>query len=99
MLFGAAATGALALLRTRFIGFPLHPVGYVLCNTFTMNSFLVPTFIAWLAKTLVLRYGGQGLYHRSLAFFVGLTIGDIGIQTAWTIIGRAFNVPIYQFLS
>ncbi len=99
MLFGAAATAALALLRTRFIGFPLHPVGYVLCNTFTMNSFFVPTLIAWVAKTLVLRYGGQGLYHRSLAFFVGLTIGDIGIQTAWTIIGRAYNVPIYQFLS
>ncbi len=99
MLFGAAAPAALSLLRTRFIGFPLHPVGYVLCNTFTMNSFFVPTLIAWVAKTLVLRYGGQGLYHRSLAFFVGLTIGDIGIQTAWTIIGRAYNVPIYQFLS
>lgn len=99
MLFGAGLTGALALLRLRFLGFPLHPVGYVLCTTFTMNSFFVPTLLAWLTKTLVLRYGGHSLYRRSLGFFVGLTIGDIGIQTAWTIIGRIFKAPIYQFLS
>jgi hypothetical protein len=99
MLFGGSVTGALAILRTRFIGFPLHPVGYVLCNTFSMNSFFVPTLIAWLTKGLVLRYGGQAMYRRSLGFFVGLTIGDIGIQTAWTIVGRLLNVPIYQFLS
>ncbi len=99
MVFGGAFTAALAALRTRFIGFPLHPVGYVLCNTFSMNSFFVPTLIAWMAKSLVLRYGGQALYRRSLAFFVGITIGDIGIQTAWTVVGRIFGVPIYQFLT
>lgn len=99
MLFGAGMTGTLAALRNRFLGFPLHPVGYILCNTYTMHSFFVPTLLAWLTKTLVLRYGGHLLYRRSLAFFVGLTIGDIGIQTAWTIIGRIFHVPIYQFLS
>ncbi len=99
VVFGGSLTAALSLLRTRFVGFPLHPVGYVLCNTFSMNSFFVPTLIAWVAKTLVLRYGGQSLYRRSLAFFVGITIGDIGIQTAWTIVGRVFGVPIYQFLT
>lgn len=99
VLFGGGLTGALALLRTRFVGFPLHPVGYVLCNTFSMNSFFVPTLIAWLSKSFVLRYGGQRMYRSSLGFFVGLTIGDIGIQTAWTIVGRLLNVPIYQFLT
>ncbi len=99
MLFGGVVTVALAVLRARFVAFPLHPVGYVLCNTFTMSSFFVPTLIACVTKGLVLRYGGQPLYRRSLAFFVGLTVGDIGVQTAWTIVGRLCHVGIYQFLT
>jgi hypothetical protein len=39
------------------------------------------------------------LYRRSLAFFVGLILGDIVTQAGWTIIGRVLDVPIYQFLS
>jgi hypothetical protein len=46
MLLGAGLTGTLAALRNRFLGFPLHPVGYILCNTYTMHSFFLPTLLA-----------------------------------------------------
>ncbi|HZP80064.1 MAG TPA: DUF6785 family protein [Chthonomonadaceae bacterium] len=99
VLFGAGLTTLLAWLRTRLLFFPLHPVGYVLCNTYSMSSFFMPFLIAWTVKVLVQRYGGNAVYRRSLAFFVGLTLGDIVIQAAWAIIGKVLNVPIYQFLS
>ena len=39
------------------------------------------------------------LYGASIHFFVGLILGDIIIQTFWTLVGRVFDAPIYQFLS
>jgi len=99
MLAGAAITLLLSALRMRLTGFPFHPLGYVLCNTLTMGGFFVPFFLAWAVKVTVLRYGGNRLYRQSVCFFVGLILGDIVTQAAWTLVGRAFNVSIYQFLS
>ena len=99
MLCGGGLTLLLAMLRMRLAVFPLHPVGYVLANTLTLNAFFVPFLLAWLVKVLVQRFGGNALYRRSLAFFVGLILGDIVTQAGWTIVGRVLDVPIYQFLS
>ncbi len=99
MAFGALFVALLTFLRMRFVGFPLHPVGYILGTTLTMNAFFLPTLFAWLIKTLVLRYGGSPAHKKALGFFLGLALGDIGIQTFWTLFGRIFDLPIYQFLS
>jgi hypothetical protein len=96
---GALMTVLLTLGRARFAGFPLHPLGYVLCNTLTMNSFFMPFLIAWTATTLVQRYGGMRAYRSARSFFVGLILGDIVIQAFWTLTSRMLNVPVYQFLS
>lgn len=98
-LFGGLFTALLTALRARFVAFPLHPVGYVLGLTLTMNSFFVPIAIALAARVAILRYGGGELYRRSVAFFVGLTLGDIGIQTFWALTGRILDLPVYSFLS
>lgn len=98
MVFGAAVT--LLLSWTRRAGLlGLHPVGYVICNTLTMNAFIVAVFLAWLAKVLILRLGGDKAYRRSVAFFVGIILGDIVTQGTWALAGWVFNVPIYQFLT
>jgi len=96
---GGVFTLMLASLRMRLSNFPLHPVGYVMANTFTMSAFFLPFLIAWTAKVLVQRFGGSKGYRRSLPFFVGVTLGDIVTQAGWAIVGRVFDVPIYQFLT
>jgi hypothetical protein len=96
---GGAFTLMLASLRMRLSNFPLHPVGYVMANTITMNAFFLPFLIAWTAKVLVQRFGGSKGYRRSLPFFVGVTLGDIVTQAGWALIGKVFDVPIYQFLT
>lgn len=96
---GGGFTLLLASLRMRLNAFPLHPVGYVMANTITMNAFFLTFLIAWAAKVLVQRFGGSKGYRRSLAFFVGVTLGDIVTQAGWALIGKLLDVPIYQFLT
>ena len=79
--------------------FPLPPVGYLMANTITMNAFFLTFLIAWTAKVLVQRFGGSKGYRRSLAFSVGVTLGDIVTQVGWALVGKILDVPIYQFLT
>jgi hypothetical protein len=98
MVVGACITFGLAWLSKAGVG-ALSPVGYVLANTATMQSFIAPFFLAWLVKTLVLKYGGNKFYRKTVPFFVGLVLGDVVIQALWALIGEVFHVPIYQFLT
>lgn len=97
-LFGVVFTVFLTWLRRAGI-VGLHPMGYVLSNTLIMNAFIVPFFLAWLAKTVVLRFGGNKAYRTSVPLFVGIILGDVVIQAAWAIFGWIFDKPIYRFLT
>jgi hypothetical protein len=93
--FGFLMTTALILLRSYFVWWPLHPVGYAIANTNTMTSTWLPFFIAWLTKLLILRYGGARLYRQSVPFFLGLIAGDLlggGLTTA---IGAFTGINVY----
>lgn len=97
-LFAVGFTVILTWIRRA--GIPgLHPIGYVLCNTLIMGAFIVPFFMAWLAKTVVLRFGGHKSYRTSVPFFVGVILGDVVAQGGWALFGWIFDVPIYQFLT
>jgi len=85
----------LSLMRMRFVWWPFHPVGYAVANTHTMNQIWLPFLIAWLAKVLILRYGGLRLYRTGLPFFLGLILGDFLAGGLWTLIGCFTNLSIY----
>ena len=95
-LGGAAVTLLLTLMRTRFVWWPLHPIGYVVAQTFTMDWLWCPVLIGWACKTLVLRYGGLNSYRAALPFFLGLVVGDIVVSSLWTLLFLAFNIPGYR---
>ena len=42
--------------------------------------------IAWLAKCLVLRYGGLLLYRQTLPIAIGLIVGDVLNRSLWNVI-------------
>ena len=88
-------TAALMVLRIRFTGWILHPVGYAMANTATMNQVWLPFFIAWIVKTFVLRYGGMRLYRQSLPFFYGLIVGDFVAGGLTTAIGCFSGINVY----
>jgi len=92
---GAAVTCFLMAMRTQFVWWPLHPVGYAMANTFTMAQVWVPFLIAWLAKLIILRYGGMRLYRKSMPFFLGLILGDFANGGFWTLAGCFTQINVY----
>ncbi|MCA1595522.1 MAG: hypothetical protein LC772_03735, partial [Chloroflexi bacterium] len=67
-ILGGLITLGLTMLRTRWMGFPLHPAGYVLNTSFAMEFFWIDFIVAWVCKSFVLRYGGMKAYRSALPF-------------------------------
>lgn len=93
---GVVITLALSYLRSRFVWFPFHPVGYVLANTSTMYWLWCPFMIAWLCKVIVIRYGGIKGYRKAVPFFLGLVLGDYIASSLWALAGSIFGVSMYR---
>jgi hypothetical protein len=94
---GIAFTLLLQTLALRVSGWPFHPLGYALAGSWSMNTIWLPIFIAWVAKSLLCRYGGLKAHRMALPFFYGLILGDYVMGCAWGLIGWLFGVPYYTF--
>lgn len=93
---GMAVAGALTALRQRFIGFPLHPGGFVMATNWAAELMWFPMFVAWATKCFVLRAGGVKAYRRVLPFFLGLILGDFVMGTVWALVGWLGRVTTYS---
>ncbi|MDR3707050.1 MAG: hypothetical protein P4L33_02020 [Capsulimonadaceae bacterium] len=93
--FGILVTAALSILRMRFVWWPFHPVGYAVANTSTMGSVWVPFLLAWLVKTMALRYGGAKFYRQTQPFFLGLIAGDLIGGGFFTALGAFTGINVY----
>ena len=93
---GAASglTLALWLLQARYPWLWLHPLGY--CAGPGLIWVWFPFLIAWLAKGLIVRYGGQTGYRRMIPFFLGLVLGDYLTGAVWAIVSPGLNFQGYQ---
>jgi hypothetical protein len=94
---GFGITMLLATARTAYVGWPLHPVAYALAASWSIHLVWMPMLIAWIAKLIILRYGGLRLYRRVLPLFFGLIVGESVVGCAWPIVGLIFHVPNYSF--
>lgn len=96
MAFGMFAVSTLTALRSRFVGFPLHPAAYALNVSFANDFFWCDMFVAWALKALILRYGGMKLYRQAMPFFLGLILGDFITGSVWSIIGTLMHIEIFR---
>ena len=97
MGMGLAWTNILMWLRTRFLGWPLHPLGYALSGSWTMNLIWFPLLLSWLIKWVVLKHGGLKAYRQGIPFFLGLILGEFVMGSVWTIMGVLGNSQTYVF--
>ena len=96
-LFGGLIAIGLGLARQRIPGWPLHPIGFAIAHTASMDYLWMPFLIAWLAKSLVLKYAGIKTYQRLVPFFLGLILGDFTIPGAWGLYGTLIGKRMYLF--
>jgi hypothetical protein len=61
-----------------------------------MDYFWFAFFISWLAKLMLIRYGGMRMHRAAIPFFLGLILGDYVVGSIWAIYGPAANVPSYK---
>ncbi len=94
---GLGLTALLMFLRTRFLWWPLHPLGYVTADSWGMFNLWSCIFVAWIIKAVLLRYGGLGSYRRAVPFFLGVALGDYIVGNIWGILGILTDTPLYHF--
>ena len=83
---GLIITIFLTLMRTAFFWWPLHPLGYALAGSWSTIEFWFPCLLAWVFKSLILRYGGMGNYGKARPFFLGLILGEFGMAVFFVLL-------------
>lgn len=96
---GAAVTVGLVALRASFPWFPLHPIGFAVGSVYLMNKIWFSIFLAWMIKSLILRYGGPAVYRKVVPFFLGLVLGTYTAAAFWFLVdlctGKTGNIVFY----
>ena len=72
---GASLMALLTFLRYRFSWWPLSPIGMTISAADNTASLVMPVFIAWMCKTVLIRIGGVSLYRKAKPVFLGLLVG------------------------
>jgi len=83
---GAFLYLALAAARFRFANWPFHPIGFALAPTWIMDAIWFSTFLTWMLKSTILRYGGMRAYTFMRPFFLGLIMGQFSINVLWLLL-------------
>ena len=76
LLGGAVATVA-TFLQARLPWWPMHPLGLFLMFSGYVRLYVLDIFLVWLAKLLVLQFGGILLYRRVRPVCYGLIVGYV----------------------
>jgi len=88
---GVAIMGGLMAAQHRFLWWPFHPLGFPVSCVFGAMWFSV--FIAWILKSLILKYGGLSVFNRLKPFFLGLILGEAVVAGTWVIIDYFVGMP------
>jgi len=88
---GAGFMLFLAMMRMRWVWWPLHPLGFAAWLGWPIERYALSIFLGWLVKVLVLRFGGFKVFRLLRPGAFGLILGICFILTFW--MGVHFLVP------
>ena len=99
MAIGAASFYLLLRLYLHMPGWHIHPIGYLMGASWPMINFWFPVFLGWLAKGLVLRFGGFRIYRMLLPGFLGLIFAEFFSAGLWVVVDFITGVKGYEIFS
>lgn len=85
---GAAVMVFLTVMRQRLVWWPFHPVGFCIGSIWMMDRLWFTAFIGWLAKAVILRYGGLKTFRNMRPFFLGLILGQFTCSGLWLFVDQ-----------
>ena len=78
--------GLLMFAQHRYLWWPFHPLGFSISSVWALHFVWFSIFIAWLLKSIILKYGGASLFTKMRPFFLGLILGEFANYGVWMII-------------
>jgi len=97
VLAGIGITAALAALRSICYWWPLHPLGYVLVGSWSTTQFWFPCLLAWIFKSLSVRYGGAQAIGKATPFFLGMVAGEFGMAVVFVLLNMLLHIQAPPF--
>lgn len=94
---GMVLSGACSLLRLRFAGWPLHPIGLLTCFSYPLERIWFSVFIGWLVKAVVVRFGGSNMIRSAGPAFTGLIIGEVTAAAFWLVVSLSLNAMGFEY--
>ncbi|HEX8342452.1 MAG TPA: DUF6785 family protein [Tepidisphaeraceae bacterium] len=103
VMIGMGVIVVLQGLTWRFAAWPLMPVGYLMCTSGYVHYAWFSLAIGWLAKVVILRFGGPKLFNDLKPLFIGLIFGEAVSIGLWLLItlflaGQGVELHITRFL-
>ena len=95
MSFGCLFTIILMAMSRRYLWWPFHPVGYAVGSGWAIGHMWFSVFISWLAKRMILSYGGSKVYRGAIPLFLGFILGQFFMGSLWSVIGVILNKNMY----
>ena len=86
MATGGAVMLALYWVRAHVLWFPIHPIGWAVSQMMLTRQIWFSVFLAWLVKSVLMRYGGPRLLRAVRPFFLGLILGQFGAVAFWLMV-------------
>jgi hypothetical protein len=94
---GAGITAVMSVMRLRFANWPLHPAGYLMVYSYPMQMIWFSIGIGWLAKVMIVKFGGASMYRSVKPLFMGLIIGEVGAAAFWLVVSLVLNMFGVQY--
>ncbi len=86
MAGGTLFMWGLTTMHMRFVGWPLHPLGFAVAPTQPVQDLWFSILLGWLTKAVVLRYGGFRYYDRGTKLMLGLILGAALGAAGWLVV-------------
>ena len=84
------------MMRRHFVWWPLHPAGYIIGGTWSLNFLWFSIFLTWAAKIIILRFGGVKKHQQAGRLFVGFVSGEFVMVSLWGLIGTILGERTYD---
>ncbi|MEX0774959.1 MAG: DUF6785 family protein [Phycisphaeraceae bacterium] len=90
VLVGVGLVLLFMFARLRIPGWPLHPLIFVVWDTYPIYCFAASFLIGWAIKLAVVRGGGARGYRSVLPLAVGVIAGELLMALFWTLVGTGY---------
>jgi hypothetical protein len=90
--YAAGFTGLLAFLQLRYTWWPLHPIGPLMLFAFAIRRLWFSILVGWMAKVLIVKFGGARLFTSAKPFFIGIIVGEVLAASLFALSALVLNL-------